>query len=89
MTSNPPQLFAGLIARVSNVEEVRVVCSSTGVFVAALEGFLRHRLDDILRNPTSPAEQAYNNTRVVRPSAVARFNPSTVQDVWHIVACRR
>eukprot|EP00198_Chlamydomonas_reinhardtii_P013052 XP_001702389.1 predicted protein [Chlamydomonas reinhardtii] len=62
---NKVLLFAGLIARVSNVEEVRVVCSSTGVFVAALEGFLRHRLDDILRNPTSPAEQAYNNTRVV------------------------
>ncbi|KAG2451345.1 hypothetical protein HYH02_003949 [Chlamydomonas schloesseri] len=62
---NKVLLFAGLIARVSTVEEVRVVCSSTGVFVAALEGFLRHRLDDILRNPSSPAERAYNNTRVV------------------------
>ncbi|KXZ47384.1 hypothetical protein GPECTOR_35g822 [Gonium pectorale] len=58
-------VFAGLVARVANAEEVRVVCSSTGLFVAALEAFLQHRLEDITRSPATVAERAYNIGKVV------------------------
>ncbi|KAG2485877.1 hypothetical protein HYH03_015460 [Edaphochlamys debaryana] len=62
---NKVLVYAGLVAKVATVEEVRVVCSSTSVFVAALEGFLQHRLEGIHRKPQTPEERAENNDRVV------------------------
>ncbi|EFJ50927.1 hypothetical protein VOLCADRAFT_116649 [Volvox carteri f. nagariensis] len=53
-------VYAGLITRVANVEEVRVVCSSSSLLVAALEGFLGRRLENVLRTPETPDERAYN-----------------------------
>ncbi|GFR43588.1 hypothetical protein Agub_g4685 [Astrephomene gubernaculifera] len=57
--------YAGLVARVASIDEVKVVCSSTGVFVAALEGLLQVRLEDVLRAPSTNAERAYNCNLVV------------------------
>ncbi|GIL70262.1 hypothetical protein Vretimale_3533 [Volvox reticuliferus] len=63
--ANKVIVYAGLITRVANVEEVRAVCSSSSLLVAALEGFLGRRLEDVLRTPKSPAERAYNINYVV------------------------
>ncbi|GIL47507.1 hypothetical protein Vafri_4316 [Volvox africanus] len=63
--ANKVIVYAGLITRVANVEEVRAVCSSSLLLVAALEGFLGRRLEDVLRTPKSPAERAYNINYVV------------------------
>ncbi|GLI58920.1 hypothetical protein VaNZ11_000704 [Volvox africanus] len=63
--ANKVIVYAGLITRVANIEEVRAVCSSSSLLVAALECFLGRRLEDVLRTPKSPAERAYNINYVV------------------------
>ena len=55
---------AGLVATVASVEDVRVVCASTGILVAAFEAILGKPLEGIERQPAS-AEQRVVNTNAL------------------------
>ena len=55
---------AGLVATVASVEDVRVVCASTGILVAAFEAIVGKPLEGIERQPAS-AEQRVVNTNAL------------------------
>ena len=56
---------AGLRATVASVQDVRVICTSTSLFVAACEALLGRKLGGIERRPTTPEQRAMNIDAVI------------------------
>jgi len=56
---------AGLRATVASAQDVRVICTSTSLFVAACEALLGRKLGGIERRPTTPEQRAMNIDAVI------------------------
>lgn len=73
------QASAHLVAKVKTVEEVRLVCSSTSVFLAAVENATRQRVSHTVRRPTTAAERAHNAMRALQElSALLKYDLSHI-----------